>query len=170
MRASTAAFAGAVLAALLALAPAPAPAAEWPTGQSRTGVAVALDGDTLWMWVVPDIDVDRDDGPVAVRLWGIDAPEMRDWPLGARARAFVDDLVRDKSLACTKRGTDRYARAIARCHVEGDADADIGRAIVAAGWAVPYRRFTWPEDAIAARALDEAERIARLLGAGIWAD
>ena len=87
-------------------------AARWP------GVYV-VDGDTLRM------------GETALRLKGMDAPEMRQsctrdgasYPCGKAARDALINLVGRRQPQCWITGRDRYGRSLARCSVDG---RDIG--------------------------------------------
>lgn len=131
------------------------------------GDAVALDGDTLLI----------DGGKV--RIFGIDAPEMRDWPLGAYARAALDGILQGGPVTCLIVHHDRHKRPVGFCGTA--ANADIATAMISRGWAVPYRLFTYgrveddtplARDAIAAMAAayDAAEADARTARRGIWRD
>lgn len=115
----------------------------------------AIDGDTL-----------RADGR-RIRLSGIDAPEMhqtcrdaqgREWPCGQEAKQQLAGLIARGKVVCAGSGDDRYGRLLAICSADGT--ADLGEAMVRAGFAVDYRRYT--EDYLA------AERQARADGRGIW--
>jgi len=113
-----------------------------------------VDGDTL-----------RVDG-VVMRLWGIDAPERRqtcsndagDYACGERAASHLLALVTGHSVACKARNRDRYGRTIAACRSD---DRDLGSAMVSAGWALAYVRYS-------ADYLDE-EKAARNARRGLWA-
>ncbi len=146
-----------------------AEAAEVVVGQPFVGLAIALDGDTLRV------------GPeTRVRLWGIDAAEMSDWPRGAHARAALDQLLAGAfdplldgvPLVCYAIDRDRYGRIIARCGA-GAAGDDLGQLMLRAGYAVVYRRYAYgageQHDAVA-RDYDAAERAARDDRLGVWAD
>lgn len=119
-----------------------------------SGVARVVDGDTL------AIGADR------VRLYGIDAPEMRqsctrdgvDWACGVFARDTLAQLVGQARLTCAVQDHDRYGRAVALCRGRA---GDIGAAMVQAGAATAYRRYS---DRYVAQ-----ERRARAAGRGIWA-
>ena len=124
-------------------------------GETLTGPAVALDGNTLLM-----------DG-TRVRLFGLYAPEMRA-PFGPQARAALDDLIGSREVACLVLDVDSRGRAVASCEVAG---VDLSEAVLREGLATTYRIFTYAAGAdfeLAAR-LDAAEAAARADGLGIWA-
>lgn len=113
------------------------------------GRASVVDGDSL---VIDD---------ARIRLWGIDAPELdqtchRDgnaYMCGREAREALARLVGSRPVACAGREKDRYGRLIADCLVDA---RELGRAQVAAGWAVSYGDF------------EREEAAARAGGRGIW--
>ncbi len=98
------------------------------------GVRV-IDGDTIHV----------DDAKI--RLWGIDAPELsqtcerdgRQYACGQEARAFLAALVKKEGLSCAPADTDTYGRIVARCKI---GETDIARAMVQAGWAMDYSRYS----------------------------
>ena len=100
-----------------------------------TGPARVIDGDTI------EVAGER------IRLHGIDVPEMDQtckWPdstiaCGAIAKAELADAIAGAEVRCEERDRDRYGRIVAVCHASGH---DIGRAMVDAGWALAYRRFS----------------------------
>lgn len=80
----------------------------------------------------------------AVRLLGIDAPELaqncrdargRSWPCGTRARdALIAFAPRRAVIACRSEGQDRFDRALSRCtRADG---RDLAARLVAQGWAI----------------------------------
>ncbi len=155
---------------LLAVAP-PAPAADtFETRPTISGAAVALDGDTILV------------AGKRVRLWGIDAPEMKDWPLGAHARAALDRLLRSgDGVNCAVIDRDKYKRPVAQCVTRlafffGDTRdrVDLAAAMVGSGRAVVYRRYTakannaWLERL--AERYDTLEARAVKARHGIWKD
>ncbi len=89
------------------------------------------DGDTLRI------------GERTIRLAGIDAVEREQfclaadgstWSCGLRARSALEALVRPGGLACVRQATDQYRRTVATCRTTSV--ADIGAAMVEAGWAI----------------------------------
>lgn len=138
-----------VLAALALSGLAPSALAETFAGRARV-----IDGDSLAI------------GARQVRLHGIDAPEARqtctgadgrDWACGAWATRELAALVADRQTVCETRDIDRYGRSVARCRVDGQ---DLGRALVHAGAAMAYRRYS--------QAYVGDEAAAKRAGRGIW--
>ncbi len=137
-----------LLAAAILLVPASAQA------QSLSGAVRAVDGDTLVMT------------GTRIRLFGIDAPEAAQtcnrageaWACGTDASAVLAELVAGRQVSCIQRDRDDYGRAVATCAV---GRIDLGAAMVGAGYAIAYRRYS---DAYLA---DETR--ARALGIGLWA-
>jgi endonuclease YncB( thermonuclease family) len=135
------------IALILALLPQPAAASD-PEGRARV-----RDGDSL------------DVGGVAVRLFGIDAPERGQncdldgtpWPCGTWAREVLERAIAGQTLRCSSHERDRYDRIVATCTAAG---ADIGRQMVLSGAAAAYTRYS-------DRYLPE-EALARAAGRGIW--
>ncbi|MEL7092213.1 MAG: thermonuclease family protein [Pseudomonadota bacterium] len=99
------------------------------------GPVIVIDADTI------------DVAGVRVRLHAIDAPELDqtcETELGTRfdCGAWVTGQVRarfeGRMAACDRTDTDKYGRMVATCAVD---DVDMGREIVAQGWAFAYRRY-----------------------------
>lgn len=113
-----------------------------------------VDGDTLRV------------GATRVRLSGIDAPELsqrcgpdgRKVACGAMAADWLRRRVDGRLITCQTVGVDRYGRSVATCRVGGE---DIGAALVEAGWATAYRRYS-----LAYVGQEDRARTARR---GIWA-
>jgi hypothetical protein len=108
------------------------------------------DGDTIW--------VSHGGREAEVRLHGIDCPE-RDQPFGREAKRFTSDLVRGERVTVRVRDHDDYGRVVGRVFVAG---RDVSLALVRAGFAWHYRRYS--DDA----ELAAAERGARAAGRGLW--
>lgn len=120
-----------------------------------TGRASVIDGDTL------EIHGQR------IRLQGVDAPESSQtcadpddepWRCGQKAALALSDLIGQRPVHCVSSTKDRYGRTIAACDLDGQ---DLGKWLVANGWAVAYRRYS---DRYIS---DEEEARANLRG--IWA-
>lgn len=120
------------------------------------GRASVIDGDTI------EIHGTR------IRLEGIDAPESRQIcteretgePVrcGQRAAFFLADMLGEHNVACIENGRDRYRRILAHCQVDGE---DVGAAMVRAGWALAFVRYS--------REYEAQEVEAKAAGAGLWA-
>ncbi|GGS09882.1 thermonuclease family protein [Deinococcus sedimenti] len=108
--------------------------AEAQVPASVSGIPTVTDGDTLQV------------RGVKVRLHGIDAPESsqtctragRAYGCGREAAFALADLVRNKTVTCTRRDTDRYGRLVGVCSVGG---TEINRWLVQQGWALPYLQY-----------------------------
>ncbi|WP_439486960.1 thermonuclease family protein [Blastomonas fulva] len=95
----------------------------------------------------------------------MDAPELaqrcgqrRQQACGKAAAAWLKALVENKRLSCVATDRDRYGRLVAVCRLNG---RDVGAALVEAGWATAYRKYS----------LDyiSAESRARAARRGVWA-
>ena len=93
---------------------------------------VTLDGDTI----------KAGDG-VEYRIFGIDAPELRQtcneangksWMCGRAAKAKLTTLIKGGNVNCQARETDRFGRIVAVCSAEGV--PDLGEAMVREGYAI----------------------------------
>lgn len=94
-----------------------------------------------------------------VRLWGIDAPELRQ-PWGPESRDHLAALVRGREVQLEPHGEDRYGRLLAVLRVGGrSANHDL----VARGLAWWFRKYT-PE----AHDLEALELEARRRRLGLW--
>jgi endonuclease YncB( thermonuclease family) len=137
--------------AVLVIEASPFPAAADPV----FGRVLVTDGDTI---------VIRD---VRIRLEGIDAPETdqicldrdeRRYPCGVKAREALQELIGDRAVTCVGDEIDQYGRRIMTCSAAG---RDINAAMVDAGWALAYVRYS--------RRYVEQEHSAREHSAGMWA-
>ena len=111
---------------------------------------------------VPDGDTLRC-GADRVRLFGVDAPEVRRGQTPAEPFAYDarDELVRltRGRVGCRVVDRDRYGRFVARCW--SDASPDLNAALFRSGFATEYRRYS-------KGAYAEVEAQARTAGRGQW--
>jgi endonuclease YncB( thermonuclease family) len=77
------------------------------------------------------------------RLWGIDAPESKQWcddyPAGVMATGTLQMLIKGKTVICEPKATDRYGRTVALCRADGE---DLGRTMVQLGMAWAFVRYS----------------------------
>jgi len=101
------------------------------------GVASVIDGDTI------EIHGTR------IRLHGIDAPESqqecirrdgRAWRCGQQAALALSDHIARAAVSCVPRDRDRCGRVVAVCSMGSE---DLNRWMVANGWAVAFRRYSF---------------------------
>lgn len=107
----------------------------WPASQNIR----AIDGDTLEI------------GETTYRLWGIDAPEGLQrcgliddayglgWSCGSEASVALGKIIGARDVDCDAIEQDRYHRTVAKCYAGGE---DLGRAMVRAGWAFDWPRYS----------------------------
>lgn len=131
------------------------------SAETIAGRAVVIDGDTII------VQGQR------IRLWGIDAPEHAqkchavaagwlsaggEYQCGRDASAALAGLLSGRIVSCQVRDRDRYGRALSKCSTN---DGDVGGAMVEAGWAADYTRYSKGYYAI-----DQA--VAQAAKRGIW--
>ena len=117
------------------------------------GSARAIDGDTL------DFSGQR------VRLHGIDAPERSqkcwlgrsEWLCGQESSHALQNLIESAVVKCERIDSDHYGRIVGRCYAKS---LDIGQALVDAGMALAYRKYS--SDYVG------AEIAAKAAGVGMW--
>lgn len=100
-------------------------------------------------------------GEVKVRVFGIDAPEMKQEPWGDRSREALRGLLpRFGSITLRVTDQDRYGRTVAQVLADNQ---DLGLEMVRRGQAVVYRQYN--NSALYQQAQAEAKQARR----GIWA-
>jgi endonuclease YncB( thermonuclease family) len=118
------------------------------------GMVVVIDGDTI------ELAGER------VRLEGIDAPEMAqtcktaagaDWACGREAQKKLISLTQDQTVACDRKGQDKYGRTLAVCFADGE---DINAILVKAGLARAFVKYS--------QVYIAEETSARIAGIGLW--
>jgi endonuclease YncB( thermonuclease family) len=137
-------FAGLVATTILAALVATSTAVA---GENVTGRAHVIDGDTIEI------------AGARVRLHGIDAPELHQRCSSADVETHCGEIARDalrqlaegRETVCEGRERDRYRRLVAVCRIGA---TDLGRAMVRAGQAVAFTRYSldYVADEDAARA------------------
>jgi endonuclease YncB( thermonuclease family) len=130
------------------------------------GQAYAIDGTTLaGVGLKPH-----------VRIWGIQAPELRDATRaesigGMRARAALEDLLGQSGhkVKCRAAKFDRSCRIVAQCSLDDARGGDIGGAMIAAGMAYGFSLDeTLPWESRASQRYATAEAEARKQRQGLW--
>lgn len=122
--------------------------------QSISGVAKAVDGDTLEF------------SGTRVRLLGIDAPELKqicskdtgEWACGTDAMAALAQMIDGAEIVCSGSETDVYGRLMAICRRDG---LDLGLAMIEAGLATSLPNGG--SEYAAAESLRKTHRV------GLWA-
>ncbi len=132
------------------------------------GLAFAGDGDTIYFVGM---------GP-SVRLWGLQAPELRDkvtgqeTVAGMRTRAALEDLLQgaDHKVACSPRKFDRFCRVVASCTTQGPGGAvDLSLDLLRQGLAYGFWLSDTPaDDGALSLAYAGAEAEARKQRRGLW--
>lgn len=116
-----------------------------------SGKVVSIhDGDT--------ITILQDKQQIKVRLFGIDAPELKQ-PYGKKSKQFLANLVAGQMVEVEENGKDRYKRTIGTIYL---GDTDINAQMVASGYAWAYRKFSKKYTAQESRA--KSQRL------GLWRD
>ena len=116
-----------------------------------SGKVVSIhDGDT--------ITVLQDKRQIKVRLFGIDAPELKQ-PYGKKSKQFLANLIAGEVVEVDENGKDRYKRTIGTIYLGG---TDINAQMVANGYAWAYRKFS--------KKYTPQESQAKKQGLGLWRD
>lgn len=121
---------------------------------SISGRAHVVDGDSLEI------------NNVSIRLFGIDAPEGRqycqtqtgeDWPCGRQASSALRRFINNRQVTCERQDTDQYGRMVGVCSVDG---TNLNGWMAANGHAMAYRKFT--------RDYIDEEQNAKAAKIGLW--
>jgi micrococcal nuclease len=116
-------------------------------------VISVYDGDTI---TVSTIDSQK----VKIRLYGIDAPELKKQPYGKASRDYLQRLILNKTVEVTDLGKDLYGRTVGKIYYKNEY---INLKLVSTGNAWHYKAF-------ASKDLDlkEAQEIAKEHSVGLW--
>ena len=106
------------------------------------------DGDT--------ITVLQNKQQIKVRLFGIDAPELKQ-PYGKKSKQFLANLIVGEVVEVEKNGKDRYKRTLGIIHYKGQ---DINAQMVLNGYAWAYVKYS--------RIYVNQEKLARENKRGLW--
>jgi len=120
-----------------------------PAWAQQARVASVHDGDTL-----------RLEGGQRVRLWGIDAPELKQ-AYGVQARDHLAHLVEGRAVVLQPHGEDRYGRLLAVVVVAG---RSVNEDLLSAGLAWWFKKYTPGEVRY-----EQLEARARARRVGLWA-
>ena len=95
---------------------------------------------------------------IKVRLFGIDAPELKQ-PYGKKSKQFLANLIAGQMVEVEENGKDRYKRTIGTVYLGG---TDINAQMVENGYAWAYRKFS--------KKYTPQESKAKKQGLGLWRD
>lgn len=95
---------------------------------------------------------------IKIRLYGIDAPELKQ-PFGKASKRHLIDLISNKSLNINEKGKDKYGRTLAVLY---SGDQDINAQMVIDGYAWAYDKFS--KDYVV------FQQNAQALKKGLWID
>lgn len=128
----------------------------------RGTVSACADGDTC------NIKLDDDGSTMKVRLIGIDAPESRGGdnnegqPFGQEAKAYINDLIKGKSVKIRAISLDKYERTLGEIYLGNKlVNVDILRQGLA-------ESYIWSDDTINADKYRDVEEKAYEAELGIW--
>jgi endonuclease YncB( thermonuclease family) len=110
------------------------------------------DGDTITVSTT-------DNQKIKIRLYGIDAPELKKQPYGAASRNYLQRLILNKYVEVTDLGKDLYNRTVAKIYYKNEY---INLKSIQAGMSWHYRSYSKDLD------LKEAQIIAKDHEAGLW--
>ncbi len=117
------------------------------------GIPKVTDGDTIKL------------GKTRIRLFGIDAPEMKQectldgqiQNCGIKARNALLKVIGEKEVRCEEIDRDRYGRVVAECFADS---INLNAYMVREGWALAYIKYS--------KAYKKEESIARSERIGLW--
>jgi endonuclease YncB( thermonuclease family) len=116
-------------------------------------VISVYDGDTITVST-------SDNQKVKIRLYGIDAPELKKQPYGKASRNFLERLILNKYVEVTDLGKDLYNRTVAKIYYKNEY---INLKSIQAGMSWHYRSYA-PKDVD----LSSAQEIAKEHEVGLW--
>ena len=123
------------------------------------GIAKVIDGDT--------IKISKQN----IRLIFIDAPEIAQkcftkekkiYYCGNESKEFLKSIINNKRVYCEYKKKDKYRRVLAECFLTKKKLYRINYKMVENGWAIIYRRYSFPKNYLI------AEDYAKKTNIGIW--
>lgn len=96
-----------------------------------------------------------------IRVWGIDAPEMKQKPWGEQARKVMASLANNQQVQIEVEAVDQYDRSVSRVYRSGN---DLGLELVSQGKAIVYAQFNDRSD------YKNAQQSAKSAGLGVWSE
>ena len=130
-----------------------APASAGPVFSAR--VTKVVDGDSL--------EVGYAGRKIKLRLWGIDAPEIRQ-AYGKQAKVWLAAMVNGRRIEAQGKDIDLYNRLVALVWVDG---RSVNEEMVRQGAAWVYRRYCHEQICDTWQSLQDEARLARR---GLWAN
>lgn len=124
----------------------------WP------GMAMAFDAPVVNIIDGDTIKVRHECQVIKTRLLGINTPDRRQGQFKA-ARAYMVDLVENRSVRILKTGIDPYGRVVGWVYV---GEKNVNVEMIQAGWATHDQRFSKDPRLI------EAQKLAKAKWAGLW--
>jgi endonuclease YncB( thermonuclease family) len=115
-------------------------------------VISVYDGDTITVSTM-------DNQKVKIRLYGIDAPELKKQPYGKASRNFLERQILNKYVEVTDLGKDMYNRTVAKIYYKNEY---INLKSIQAGMSWHYSAYSKDLD------LKEAQETAKLHEIGLW--
>jgi micrococcal nuclease len=116
-------------------------------------VMSVYDGDTITVSTV-------DNQKVKIRLYGIDAPELKKQPYGAASRNYLQRLILNKTVEITDLGKDLYGRTIGKIYLKNEY---VNLKMVQSGYAWHFKSFARNDIDLA-----EAQGAAKSHEVGLW--
>jgi endonuclease YncB( thermonuclease family) len=126
-------------------------------------VALCWSGEVVEVINADILRVRKDNTEVAVRLYGIDAPES-DQPYGLRATRFTKMMARFERVEVEPEDRDQHGRVAALVYLEGDGEC-LNNELVRAGHAWVYERYCHIRDC---NQWQKLELRARQSERGLW--
>jgi len=165
---SAARFVVLLICAMLALAPAPSRAQQSsPAAATGNSVQLVIEGKVIGVHDGDTITVlDQDNKKFAIRLQGIDAPELKQ-EFGAASQKNLAGMVLGKQVSIFWNKVDKYRRTVGTIMLDG---RDVNIEQVKAGVAWHFKKYEDEQSPADRRTYAAAEQAARSAKLGLWKD